>query len=92
MSDSTPEMIQRVALDNEPISGKTEAEIVEDAEMHAEVWGGNPRAEAIFADLGWKTFPVTYHRMWLNNEATPEQGEGGIAHKSMFAIFDAAIG
>jgi hypothetical protein len=58
----------------------------------AEVWGGNPDAVSIFEQLGWNCTGVDYHRMWLRGITPSQQDEGGLAHRGMFAIFDAVVG
>lgn len=92
MQKATPKLIQDIRLDKESISDESEEEIADKAELYAEVWGGNAKAVALFEELGWKLAGVDHHRMWLNNNPTKEQRTGGVAHKCMFSIFDAAIG
>ncbi|KAI4745542.1 hypothetical protein E4T50_04104 [Aureobasidium sp. EXF-12298] len=58
----------------------------------AEVWGGNPYAVGIFEELGWNCTGTNYHRMWLGGITPLQQDEGGLAHRGMFAIFDAVVG
>jgi hypothetical protein len=63
-----------------------------DVLIAAEVWGGNPDAVGVFEELGWDCTGVDYYRMWLRGDAPPQQREGGLAHRGMFAIFDAVLG
>ncbi|KAJ9628647.1 hypothetical protein H2203_002549 [Taxawa tesnikishii (nom. ined.)] len=92
MEDAGPGRMNSTPLDNETPYDKDVEEISEKAQLAVEIWSGNPAAEALFTELGWQFLGVDYHRMWLGGEATPEQSEGGLAHKGMFAVFDAAIG
>jgi hypothetical protein len=63
-----------------------------DVLIAAEVWGGNPDAVGIFEELGWDCTGVDYYRMWLRGDTPPQQRDGGLAHRGMFAIFDAVLG
>lgn len=63
-----------------------------DVYIAAEVWGGNPYAVGIFEELGWNCTGIDYHRMWLGGMTPLQQDEGGLAHRGMFAIFDAVVG
>ena len=63
-----------------------------DVYIAAEVWGGNPHAVGIFEELGWNCTGIDYHRMWLGGITPLQQDEGGLAHRGMFAIFDAVVG
>jgi hypothetical protein len=63
-----------------------------DVLIAAEVWGGNPDAVGIFEELGWNCTGVDYYRMWLHGVTPSQQDEGGLAHRGMFAIFDAVLG
>lgn len=84
--------IKTIPLENEPLSSLSDNEINENASLVAEVWTGNAQALGVFEELGWVPGGVEYHRMWLDGKATPQQSEGGLAQKGVFAIFDAAIG
>ena len=92
MKNVKPNMIRDVPLPNEPISEFSEEEIVDKATLVTEVWCGNPDAEKVFEELGWKGVGVEYHRMWVDSKATEQWTEGGRAQKGVFAVFDAAIG
>lgn len=92
MKKATPGRLKESPLRNDPLSEAPESDISERAQLAVEVWSGNPTAERVFEDLGWKKVGVNYHRMWLGGQPTPEQDEGGLAHHGMFAVFDAAIG
>lgn len=92
MKDAKVGMIKDIPLPNEPISDLSEAEVTEKATLVTEVWCGNPEAEKIFDDLGWKAVGVEYHRMWVDSKATEQGTKGGLAQKGVFAIFDAAVG
>ena len=76
---SSRTQIQSVALPKEPISESSEEEIVDKATLVAEVWCGNPDAEAVFEELGWKGVGVEYHRMWVDSKAPEQWMEGGLA-------------
>lgn len=92
MENVGPATVKHVPLPNEPISDLTEDEIDDKATLVAEVWCGNPEAEKIFEELGWRGVGVDYHRMWVDSKATEEWTKGGLAQNGVFAIFDAAIG
>ena len=92
MKEVDPGMIRDVPLPNEPISDLSEEDIVEKATLVAEVWCGNPDAERLFEELGWKGVGVEYHRMWVDSKATAQWMEGGLAQKGVFTVLDAAIG
>lgn len=89
---ATPEFVRRCPLPQVEMSDWSEADISEKASITTEVWTGNATALPLFEKYGWREDGVEYARMWLNGKATPEQSEGGAAHSTMFAIFDAAIG
>lgn len=84
--------IKTIPLENEPLSSMADEEINEKASLVAEVWTGNADALGVFEQLGWTPSGLEYHRMWLDGKATPQQSEGGLAQKGLFAVFDAAIG
>jgi hypothetical protein len=85
-------MVKCIPLPNEPISDLSEEHIIDQAALVAEVWCGNPEAEKVFQNLGWNDVGVEYHRMWVGGKPTEPWTEGGLSHKSVFAIFDAAVG
>lgn len=92
MKSATAKLVKDTPLPNEPISELSEAEIHEKATLVTEIWGGNPDADKVFGELGWKPVGVEYHRMWVDGKAIPEWSEGGAAQKGVFAVFDAAVG
>lgn len=92
MKAATVDGILNVPLPNEAMNTWPDEQIRDQASLSVEVWTGNPEAEATFQNLGWKDSGLKYYRMWTDGKATSEQSAGGIAHKSVFAIFDAAVG
>lgn len=92
MSLGTPQKIQVVPLPNEAMNEWPAAQVVDNATLVAEVWGGNDDAVKLFDRFGWKPAGVEYYRMWVDGKAPIEQSEGGLAQKGVYAIFDAAVG
>lgn len=74
------------------VGASAEQDGTSDVHMAAEVWGGNPDAVKIFEELGWNCTDVDYYRMWLHGVTPSQQDTGGLAHRGMFAIFDAVTG
>lgn len=92
MNCVTPAEIKKMPLPNEAMNGWSDDRIANDATLVTEVWGANADAVGLFEELGWQDSGVMYHRMWVNGKAPPEQSQGGLSQKGVFAIFDAAVG
>jgi hypothetical protein len=86
-----PETLETVGSKDAFVAA-SEEDVVAGAQLVAEVWVGNVDAVAVFERLGWRDADVYYHRMWVDGQATPEFSEGGAAQRSVFAVFDAAVG
>ncbi|KAF2153752.1 hypothetical protein K461DRAFT_276800 [Myriangium duriaei CBS 260.36] len=89
---ATPEFVKACALPGTELGELSEEEIATKAKINAEIWTGNAGAEPLFEKFGWQNDNLQYARMWLDGKATPEQSEGGAAHRTMFSVYDAAIG
>ncbi|KAI4750089.1 hypothetical protein E4T52_06741 [Aureobasidium sp. EXF-3400] len=80
------------AMQTTAVRASAEQAEISDVHIAAEVWGGNPHAVKIFEELGWNCTDVDYYRMWLHGVTPSQQDIGGLAHRGMFAIFDAVVG
>ena len=85
-------MVKGSPVPDECLNDSSDEHIADQATLIAEVWCGNPEAENVFEDLGWKGIRSEYHRMWVDGRPTEPWKEGGLAQKGVFAIFDAATG
>lgn len=92
MKSASPGVVKANPIPGELISDSSEDEVTVQAELNTQIWSGNPEAEKVFADLGWKVAGSEYYRMWVDGRPTEPWKEGGIAQKGVFAIFDSAAG